>query len=141
MNSRTQQRDRGVILTPTGKQKLQAEIHRLGISQRYAVRKIHEQIQLKLNGETLHPDTVRKIVRGQGVEKSSLELVFRALRLKLEEGDCDFAPKNQLQNAEDSETSSFVTGTPITHPRYFFGRQKELQRLFDLLDLLQKSFS
>ncbi|MEG4209141.1 nSTAND1 domain-containing NTPase [Microcoleus sp. S13_B4] len=134
MNSRTQQRDRGVILTPTGKQKLQAEIHRLDItSERYAVRKIHEQIQLELNGETLHPDTVRKIVRGQGVEKSSLELVFRALRLKLEEGDYDFAPKNQLQNAEDSETSSFVIGTPITHPRYFFGRKKELKRLFDLL--------
>jgi len=134
MNSRKQQRDRGVILTPTGKQKLQAEIDRLGItSERYAVRKIHEKIQLELNGETLHPDTVRKIVRGQGVEKSSLELVFRALRLKLEEGDCDFAPKNQLQNAEDSETSSFVTGTPITHPRYFFGRKKELKRLFNLL--------
>ena len=134
MNSRKQQRDRGLILTPKGWQKLQAEIDRLGIpSERYVVRKIHEQIQLELNGETLHPDTVRKIVRGQVVEKSSLERVFRALRLKLEEGDYDFAPKNQLQNAEDSETSSFVTGTPITHPHQFFGRKKELKRLFDLL--------
>jgi hypothetical protein len=136
MNSRKQQRDRGLILTPTGQQKLQAEIHRLGItSERYVVRKIHEKIQLELNGETLHRDTVRKIVRvpGIGVEKSSLEVVFKALRLKLEEGDYDFAPKNQLQNAEDSETSWFVIGTPITHPRYFFGRKKELKRLFDLL--------
>ncbi|MBD1886369.1 ATP-binding protein [Microcoleus vaginatus] len=31
------------------------------------------------------------------------------------------------------ESSAFITGTPITHPRYFFGRQKELKRLFDLL--------
>ena len=31
------------------------------------------------------------------------------------------------------ETSAFITGTPITHPRDFFGRQKELKRLFDLL--------
>jgi transcriptional regulator with XRE-family HTH domain len=31
------------------------------------------------------------------------------------------------------ETSAFITGTPITHPRYFFGRPKELKRLFDLL--------
>jgi hypothetical protein len=31
------------------------------------------------------------------------------------------------------ETSAFITGTPITHPRYFFGRQKEIKRLFDLL--------
>jgi hypothetical protein len=29
--------------------------------------------------------------------------------------------------------SPFVTGTPITHPRDFFGRQKELKRLFNLL--------
>ncbi|MEG4629255.1 ATP-binding protein [Microcoleus sp. AR_TQ3_B6] len=134
MNSRTQQRDRGLILTPKGWQKLQAEIDRLGItSERYVVRKIHEKIQLELNGETLHRDTVRRIVRGERVQKSSLEVVFKALRLKLEEGDWDFAPKNQLQNAEDSETSWFVIGTPITHPRYFFGRKKELKRLFDLL--------
>ena len=31
------------------------------------------------------------------------------------------------------ESSAFITGTPITHPRYFFGRQKALKRLFDLL--------
>jgi hypothetical protein len=54
MNSRTQQRDRGLILTPQGRQKLQAEIDRLGISsEKYAVGKIVEKIQLKLNGETL----------------------------------------------------------------------------------------
>ena len=29
--------------------------------------------------------------------------------------------------------SAFVTGTPILHPRHFFGRQKELKRLFNLL--------
>jgi hypothetical protein len=28
--------------------------------------------------------------------------------------------------------SSFITGTPITHPRHFFGRQRELKRLFNL---------
>jgi hypothetical protein len=31
------------------------------------------------------------------------------------------------------EPSPFITGSPITHPRHFFGRQKELKRLFDLL--------
>ncbi|NMG18381.1 TniB family NTP-binding protein [Brasilonema bromeliae] len=31
------------------------------------------------------------------------------------------------------ETSPFITGSPITHPRHFFGRQKQLKRLFDLL--------
>lgn len=134
MNS-SQKRDRGLILTPTGWQKLQAEIYRLGISsEKNIVSKIIEKIQVKLNGETLGADTVRKVVRrNQGVQKSSLELVFKALELKLEESDCDFAPNNQLQKGEYTETSSFVTGTPITNPRDFFGRQKELKRLFDLL--------
>ena len=31
------------------------------------------------------------------------------------------------------ENSPFITGAPIIHPRYFFGRQKELKRLFNLL--------
>ncbi len=31
------------------------------------------------------------------------------------------------------EPSPFITGSPITYPRCFFGRQKELKRLFDLL--------
>jgi hypothetical protein len=30
-------------------------------------------------------------------------------------------------------TSPFITGTPIEHPRQFFGREKELKRLFNLL--------
>lgn len=28
---------------------------------------------------------------------------------------------------------AFIAGPPITHPRYFFGRQRELKRLFNLL--------
>ncbi|WP_427160885.1 ATP-binding protein [Aliinostoc sp. HNIBRCY26] len=31
------------------------------------------------------------------------------------------------------EASPFITGTPITRPRDFFGREKELKRLFNLL--------
>ena len=31
------------------------------------------------------------------------------------------------------KTSVFITGTPITNPRDFFGREKELKRLFNLL--------
>jgi hypothetical protein len=134
MSTGKQQRDRGLILTPQGRQKLQAEIDRLGISSdKYAVGKIVEKIQLKLNGETLHRDTVTKILRGQGVQKSSLEIVFRALKLKLEEGDYVFAVVNQPQEREDRETSPFISGPPITDPRHFFGRQYELKRLFNLL--------
>ncbi|BAY25341.1 hypothetical protein NIES2100_51470 [Calothrix sp. NIES-2100] len=33
----------------------------------------------------------------------------------------------------NGEASPFITGSPITQPRYFFGREKELKRLFNLL--------
>src|SRR3569832_801233 len=33
----------------------------------------------------------------------------------------------------NGEPSPFITGPTITHPRNFFGRQRELKRLFDLL--------
>ncbi|BAY11293.1 ATP-binding protein [Calothrix sp. NIES-2098] len=33
----------------------------------------------------------------------------------------------------NEEASPFITGSPITQPRYFFGREKELKRLFNLL--------
>ncbi len=36
-------------------------------------------------------------------------------------------------NQTIQEDSPFVTGSPITRPRHFFGRQKELKRLFNLL--------
>jgi AAA ATPase domain len=32
-----------------------------------------------------------------------------------------------------ASTSPFITGTPIEHPKNFFGREKELKRLFNLL--------
>jgi hypothetical protein len=34
---------------------------------------------------------------------------------------------------ESPSTSPFITGTPIEHPKNFFGREKELKRLFNLL--------
>lgn len=36
-------------------------------------------------------------------------------------------------NISFEETSRFITGSSITHPRYFFGRERELKRLFNLL--------
>ncbi len=40
-------------------------------------------------------------------------------------------PNPQPLQAKDS--SPFITGPTIIHPRHFFGRQRELKRLFDLL--------
>jgi hypothetical protein len=39
----------------------------------------------------------------------------------------------ETQQLQPKESSPFITGPPITHPRNFFGRQRELKRLFDLL--------
>ena len=41
---------------------------------------------------------------------------------------------NPKQTGE--ETSPFITGNPITNPRCFFGREKELKRLFNLIKRL-----
>jgi len=40
---------------------------------------------------------------------------------------------NQEVGRKKEERSPFITGNPITDPRYFFGREKELKRLFNLL--------
>ncbi|HEY9673662.1 MAG TPA: ATP-binding protein [Waterburya sp.] len=37
------------------------------------------------------------------------------------------------QPLQTEESLPFITGPPIIHPRHFFGRQRELKRLFDLL--------
>ncbi|BAB77806.1 hypothetical protein ACN23B_01415 [Anabaena sp. FACHB-709] len=39
----------------------------------------------------------------------------------------------ELETQPTGEASPFITGAPITQPRYFFGREKELKRLFNLL--------
>ena len=38
-----------------------------------------------------------------------------------------------LTGLDDGEIAPFVVGPPITHPRFFFGRETELQRIFGLL--------
>ena len=45
--------------------------------------------------------------------------------------DTQSSQANPQQTCE--ETSPFITGNPITHPRCFFGREKELKRLFNLI--------
>jgi hypothetical protein len=42
-------------------------------------------------------------------------------------------PQSSPPEPIDREFSPFITDPTITHPRHFFGRQKELKRLFDLL--------
>jgi hypothetical protein len=96
-------RYRGFLLTARGWQKLQEQIQRLeGQTQvRQNARTIAERVQLSAP-EGIHPMTVRKILQcQQGVDRRSIEQVFEALNLTLEEGDCAHANLLQTKSIPD----------------------------------------
>ncbi|MBD2681298.1 MULTISPECIES: NB-ARC domain-containing protein [Nostoc] len=82
MDLPTGQRVRGVVLSPKGQAKLQNRMLQLEI-ERYAVQELVRRSQL-VEGQGLHPATIRKILRCQGVDKDSIALVFKAVNLQLE---------------------------------------------------------
>lgn len=133
MNTVDQRRERGLILTPTGQQKLRTVLQKLGWgTEKQAVKEILETIQLK--GKSLSNDVIRKIYRARkGSDKSSIELLFTTFELKLEASDYTFAPSNPSQEWEEEELPPFITGNPIIDPRKFFGREREIKRIFDKL--------
>ncbi|WDD35658.1 ATP-binding protein [Nostoc sp. UHCC 0926] len=67
--------------------------------------------------------------------EAKLKQIEAALQLPLQTQTSE----NKVQNLSlktqptNGEASPFITGPPITQPRYFFGREKELKRLFNLL--------
>jgi hypothetical protein len=60
--------------------------------------------------------------------EAELNQIEEALRLTLQTQIPEIKPQQT-----NKEVSPFITGAPITQPRYFFGREKELKRLFNLL--------
>ncbi|WP_044210875.1 ATP-binding protein [Coleofasciculus chthonoplastes] len=80
--------------------------------------------------------TVKKFLNGEPVDFEYFVELCEALGLNwrdiyLDESDNPPSPNDSNPTLEES--SPFITGTPITHPRYFFGRKRELRRLFNLL--------
>ncbi|MHC5827778.1 MAG: ATP-binding protein, partial [Nostoc sp.] len=78
--------------------------------------------------------TVKSFLNGKPVDFQNFVKLSEKLGLKWE----DIAykePETQLNKPQptNGEASPFITGAPITQPRYFFGREKELKRLFNLL--------
>ncbi|MEH1795451.1 ATP-binding protein [Nostoc sp.] len=67
--------------------------------------------------------------------EAELDRVEKKLKLasptKIPENKVQASPLKSQQT--NGEASPFITGAPITQPRYFFGREKELKRLFNLL--------
>ncbi|BAY17105.1 hypothetical protein NIES21_29390 [Anabaenopsis circularis NIES-21] len=75
--------------------------------------------------------TVKSFLSGKPVDY--LNFVEFCNKLGLDWQDiADKRPETQPKST-NKEASPFITGAPITQPRYFFGREKELKRLFNLL--------
>jgi WD40 repeat protein len=116
MNKPKKKRNRGVILTPEGLEKLQEARSKLedreNFGERYTYEKISELTNLDLN-------TIKKILVGkEGVDKRSLEKCFLAFKLKLTE---EYYTKPNLNKRQD-----WTEAVSISH---FFGRTSELDTL------------
>lgn len=78
--------------------------------------------------------TVKSFLNGKPIDylnfiEISTKLGFKWQEIAYKEPETQ-PPKPQSTNGEPSP---FITGASITQPRYFFGREKELKRLFNLL--------
>jgi hypothetical protein len=80
--------------------------------------------------------TVKQFFQGKPVAVSNFQDICDKLDLSWQEV-ADFREESETQSSQpqliNGEASPFITGAPITHPRYFFGREKELKRLFGFL--------
>ncbi len=78
--------------------------------------------------------TVKNFLSGKPVDYLNFGEICEKLGLERQEiADLEQPETQPNSKTTLEETSPFITGSPITHPRHFFGRQKELKRLFDLL--------
>lgn len=118
-------RHRGYILTPTGAKKLQNRISELedktGV--KYNPAKIAEKSQL-ISISGLHPTTIRKILRGQGGDESSLRLIFQVLELELENQDYTQPGIENIVTINATQDWGEAVDVSV-----FYGRQLELESL------------
>ena len=116
-------RKRGVVLTDTGRQRLQQAIRQAEAddleTQRYTLEELSDRIGLD-------PKTIAKVLEGQlGLDKGSLERCFQAFALEF--SNTDYCHPTALASPNQSDWGDAVD-TSI-----FFGRTTELQVLRDWL--------
>jgi hypothetical protein len=70
--------------------------------------------------------TINKFLNGESVDYDYFVEISEKLGLDWQK----IAFKEEIK---PPPPSPFIIGAPITQPRYFFGRQRELKRIFDLL--------
>lgn len=115
------QRQRGFSLTPLGMKKLQQRLLALeaqtGVKHNAA--RITQQIQI-IDPKGLHPTTVRKILRQETVDLTTLQVLFHALNLDLAQVDCE-----QPSPLQAAPTQQDWGGAPDATP--FYGRHQALK--------------
>jgi len=117
---------RSYILTPVGVKKLRNSISALEdhTGFKYNPSRIAEQAQL-ISPQGLHPTTIRKILQSKGgVDKSSLQLLFRVLQLELEEPDYTQPGLIELVAVKTAQDWGEAISTSL-----FYGRTSELEVL------------
>lgn len=115
------QRQRGFSLTSLGMKKLQQRLLTLeaqtGVKHNAA--RITQQIQI-IDPKGLHPTTVRKILRQETVDLTTLQVLFHALNLDLAQIDCE-----QPSLLQAAPTQQDWGGAPDATP--FYGRHQMLK--------------
>ncbi|MBD2196179.1 MULTISPECIES: ATP-binding protein [Calothrix] len=77
--------------------------------------------------------TVKSFLSGKPVDYLNFVELTSKLSLDWQEIAFKEQETQPRQPQHNGEASPFITGSPITQPRHFFGREKELKRLFNLL--------
>ncbi|NHC36102.1 hypothetical protein QH73_0015865 [Scytonema millei VB511283] len=119
-------RERGVILTPQGWQKLQRAKQAVEVESNWGRRLTREQLSDR-TGLSLH--TISRILqRQERVDRQSLECFFQAFSLELSSGDCTIYELPVLGGASGQENRHQDWGEAIDVST-FCGREAELGQL------------
>ncbi|HEY9600953.1 MAG TPA: NB-ARC domain-containing protein [Allocoleopsis sp.] len=125
-NLSKRKRDRGVILTHQGWQKLQRAKQAVEVQQNWGQRFTFEQLSDRTG---LSQQTVSRILkRKEGVDKQSLEYFLRAFSLELSQGDCTppVSPFEELAARQENLQQDWGEAIDVS---LFCGREEELAQL------------
>lgn len=128
-------------LTLSTEQQFRLERRRDGLQQAWNIQ--HEKVERIRQELVIETGTTNKLQLEHQLKQGEAELANLEPKLEQIEAALQLAqtqiPENNVQVSSlrpqptNGEVSPFITGAPITQPRYFFGREKELKRLFSLL--------
>lgn len=134
------ERQRGIVLTATGNQHMRAALRGLVQSEKIQKTSQAEIVRyVSSQGYTLDRGTISSILKARGVDPASLEDLFSAIGLTLEESDWNYPaedPPLPIDSGADSGVSSQTnpTNIPFLGTTTFVGRRQTLEELQELLN-------